>query len=368
MNIYQVPWRLVLNKIVRYPGGRELDRFRGIYPGADDNRPEAWIGSDTRTVNALQKGDPNDGCSECILPDGSRRYLFEVVQDCPEQALGQDHRAIHGDRIGLLVKLLDAQYQLGLQTHPTRAYAKKYFASDYGKEESWYVIGLRGDSSEPPYVLLGFKEGVTRRQFEDAFDAGDIDAMEACCHKIQARVGDAFYIKAGAPHAIGCGCLVVEVQEPSDITVGARKMASGTAEDQERHKQRLLGCYSYDGCNESENRRRYLIEPQVIRSGDWGQETIVISQGTAEHFSFTRLDARQDVALLRTGALQVMIVLQGQGVMHCGDYDLSLKQGDELFIPFAAEGVHVSPVNPEETLSLVLCNPEQAQEKTHGSP
>ncbi|HIW14188.1 MAG TPA: hypothetical protein H9691_01915 [Firmicutes bacterium] len=27
------PWRLVPNKIVRYPGGREIDRFRGLPRG-----------------------------------------------------------------------------------------------------------------------------------------------------------------------------------------------------------------------------------------------------------------------------------------------------------------------------------------------
>lgn len=72
-NWYTVPWKLVQNKIVRYPGGREIDRFRGIFPGADDGRPEAWVGSDTRTVNAVEKGDPNDGCAEVILPDGSKQ-------------------------------------------------------------------------------------------------------------------------------------------------------------------------------------------------------------------------------------------------------------------------------------------------------
>ena len=38
---YEQPLRLVWNKLVRYPGGREIDRFRGIYPGADDGRRPA---------------------------------------------------------------------------------------------------------------------------------------------------------------------------------------------------------------------------------------------------------------------------------------------------------------------------------------
>ena len=37
------------------------------------------------------------------------------------------------------------------------------FGSDFGKTESWYIIGLREDQEEKPYVLLGFKEGITRK-------------------------------------------------------------------------------------------------------------------------------------------------------------------------------------------------------------
>ena len=33
MNIYKMPWQLVQNKLDRYPGGRELDRFRAFTRG-----------------------------------------------------------------------------------------------------------------------------------------------------------------------------------------------------------------------------------------------------------------------------------------------------------------------------------------------
>ena len=58
---YEQPLRLVWNKLVRYPGGREIDRFRGIYPGADDGRPEAWVGSCARVINAAELEDKNEG-------------------------------------------------------------------------------------------------------------------------------------------------------------------------------------------------------------------------------------------------------------------------------------------------------------------
>lgn len=356
MDNYQLPWRLVPSKIVRYPGGREIDRFRGVTPALDDGRPEAWIGSDTRTINAGQTGDPNDGCSRCILPDGRECYLFEAIAENPAAALGRRHIAINGEKMGLLVKLLDAQRQLGLQSHPTRPYAKEHFGSDYGKEESWYVIGLRDDTEEPPYVLMGFKEGATREQFEAGYDAGDIRAMEACCHKVPVKLGDLFFIAAGVPHAIGAGCFVVEVQEPSDITVGATKPRTPlSAEEAEAYKQRLLGCYIYNGCGYEENLARYQIEPRTVREGAWGREQLLIGPEQTDYFSFTRLDASEEVELLHTGFPQTVLVLSGSGVLSGAHTRLEVKQGDELFFPASVEPLRLAP--GEAGVSLVLCNP-----------
>lgn len=356
MEFYTCPWRLVPNKIVRYPGGREIDRFRGIYPGSDDGRPEAWVGSDTATADAAEKGDIHDGKARCVLPDKTEKYLFEAIAENPEKVLGEKHLQISGAHTGVLVKLLDAERQLALQCHPTRPYAKEHFGSDYGKEESWYVIGKRQDTAESPYVYMGFKEGVTYEDFEKGFDQGDVSMMETCCHKIPVEIGDAFFIKAGLPHAIGPGCFVVEVQEPSDITVGWRKLESGSAEEQEYHKQRLLNCYIYDGADYDENLRRYRIAPKTIRSGDFGTEQLIIGPEQTEYFSFTRLDAKGCTELLQTGFMQIAMVLEGSGRLLYGDKEMSVKKGDELFFPASVQPLTVQPAEGE-TLSLMLCNP-----------
>lgn len=356
MEFTSCPWKLVPNKIVRYPGGREIDRFRGIYPGSDDGRPEAWVGSDTATADAAEKGDIHDGKARCILPDGTETYLFEAIAQDPERILGKEHLRISGPHTGVLVKLLDAQCQLALQCHPTRPYAKEHFGSDYGKEESWYVIGKRDDTAEPPYVYMGFKEGITLADFERGFDLGDVDQMEACCHKIPVEIGDAFFIKAGLPHAIGPGCFVVEVQEPSDITVGWQRLETGSDEEKEYHKLRLLNCYIYDGSDYEENLRRYRIAPKTIRCGDFGTEKLIIGREQTDYFSFTRLDAVKRAQLVHTGFLQVAIVLEGSGRLLYGDTEMQIGKGDELFFPASVQPLEVEPQKGQK-LSLMLCNP-----------
>lgn len=355
------PWRLVPNKIVRYPGGREIDRFRGIAPAMDDGRPEAWVGSDTATFQADKTGDPYDGCARCLSPDGEAMYLFEALQSNPEGLLGPEHTKQFGSKLGVLVKLLDAKEQLGLQCHPSRTYAKEHFHSDFGKEESWYILSTRDDSEEPPYVLLGFREGVTRQIFEEAYDRGDVRAMEQCCHKVPVKPGDTFFIAAGLPHAVGCGCFMVEVQEPSDITVGWEKLPKGASEEEEEaHKQRLLGCYDYDVA---------------------GWEKPAPPSGTPTYLPAGRLGrrVRNDRAKANivffvyppSGAKSRNLVAAGNGpdrhytggkryaVLRGGKrYDL--KKGQEWFFPYAMEETWIEPEEGRE-VSLILAKPAGAK-------
>ena len=44
-------------------------------------------------------------------------------------------------------------------------------------------------------------------------------AMERLLNRIPVKTGDVYFIPAKAVHAIGAGCLILEVQEPTDFTI-----------------------------------------------------------------------------------------------------------------------------------------------------
>ena len=357
MPVFNQPWKLVWNKLVRYPGGREIDRFRGIEPACDDGRPEAWIGSDTK-VNNTPPDSPYEGHARVILPSGREMYLYEAIALNPEAVLGKKHLSISGKKLGVLVKLLDAQYQLQLQCHPSRENAKKYFDSDFGKAESWYIIGMRDDTAEPPYVYMGFKEGVTKETFGAAFDMDDVSKMEACCHKVPVQIGDVFNISPGLPHAVGAGCFLVEVQEPSDITLEWSKLRVRGAvptKIQQLHREILLDCYEYDGADYENNLTKYSIKPKTIREGNWGAEKLMIGPDQTPYFSFTTLDAKAPAEILTRGFATVVIVLSGSGTIKWKGGEMQVKKADELFIPVSVEDLSVEP--QKEGLSIVLCKP-----------
>ena len=359
---YHEPWVLVQNQI-RGRGGREIERFRGIENGRGDyaHGSEAWIGS-TMPVGNPPADNPYWGCSEVTLPDGRREYLFRAIEENPEEILGKRHMAVNGTSIGMLIKYLDAAEPYGLQCHPTREWAKKMWNSDHGKAESWYVIGTRDDTEEPAYILLGFKEGVTREVWEKYFYENDIAALENLCHKIPVHVGEAFYLGGGLPHSLGTGCLVIEVQETSDITLGASpwdktpvKWREGASE--EFFNERLLGAYIYDGCSYEENLKRWRSDRKIIRSGEWGEERMIIGPEQTSYFSFSELTLDGSTEIAKTGFPQIGIVTGGSGKLlwNGGESEMEITKGMEIFFPYDIPGLSV-----EGSLKLVLCNPEGA--------
>ncbi len=40
-----------------------------------------------------------------------------------------------------------------------------------------------------------------------------------CLHKFEVKAGVTYLMKGGVPHAIGAGCLLIEVREPTDYTI-----------------------------------------------------------------------------------------------------------------------------------------------------
>jgi len=360
MSIYTQPWRLVQNKI-RGKGGREIDKFRGINPPVDDDTgSEAWIGSTTKVGNP-PADKPNYGCSEVVLPDGRQMFLFEAIALSPVEIPGEKHMSINGNNIGVLVKFLDAWEMYGLQCHPTRKWAAEMFNSPYGKEECWYVVGTREDSSEPAYVLLGFKEHVTRETWEEYYHKGDIKALENLCHKIQVHPGEMYYVAGGCPHALGEGCFVIEAQEPCDITVGAhsykelvRRWKHTPSVSEGLYDERLLGSYIYNGRSYEESLRYCCPERKIIREGSWGKEELLIGNEHTSYFSMTEINVDGQIDLRNTGFPQIAIVTEGSGIIIYDGGEMRIKKADEIFLPYNIPNAEITGDN----IKIVFCHPE----------
>jgi mannose-6-phosphate isomerase len=188
-----------------YAGGARIDALRGV-PAGPEGRPEDWIGSTTTAF-----GEDTEGLSR--VADG--RLVRDLVRADPEALLGPDHVRRFGADPGLLVKLLDAGERLPVHAHPGRAFARAQLGSPWGKTEAWIILAAEPGAT----VHVGLREPIelaTLRRWVDEQDAGE---MLAALHELPVRAGDAVFVPAGTLHAIGAGILLLELQEPSDLSV-----------------------------------------------------------------------------------------------------------------------------------------------------
>lgn len=292
-----------------YRGGAAIAALRGI-EDAPERQPEEWVAS---TSTAF--GEQELGLSR--LPDG--RLLRDAIAADPVGFLGPDHAATRGADPQLLVKLLDAGERLPVHVHPGGAFAREALGSPYGKTEAWIVIGTAG----PAVTLhLGFREEVSAATLEGWVRDQDAPAMLDALNVIEVREGDALFVPAGTPHAIGEGVLLVELQEPSDLSILLewRGFASGEGEASLGLGWEVaLRCVDRSATDPDRLRGRHLpAEASSFFRGEWidgsppaeldrGFAILVFTEGTGE------LRPEEDEPL-RVGRGDTVLIPWGAGV------------------------------------------------------
>jgi mannose-6-phosphate isomerase len=109
----------------------------------------------------------------------------------------------------LLIKILDAADKLSVQVHPDDECARR--DGGEAKTECWYVL----DAAPGAAVWAGLKPGVTEALFRSALAGGTVQDQ---LQRIPVHSGDLLFIPGGRVHAIGAGCLILEVQQNSNTT------------------------------------------------------------------------------------------------------------------------------------------------------
>lgn len=192
-----------------YRGGAGIAAFRRrAFDPSDPFTPEDFVGS-TTTVH----GSSSIGLT--TLEPGLT--LRDAITEDPERFLGPAHAARWGADPMLLVKLLNTGERLFVHLHPSDAFASEHLHTPTGKTEAWVVIAV--EDGVDGYAAVGFTRDVSEREASAWFTGQDVGAMLGAMHRVPLTVGDTLLVPAGVPHAIGPGVTLVELQQPTDLSI-----------------------------------------------------------------------------------------------------------------------------------------------------
>ncbi|WP_055447080.1 type I phosphomannose isomerase catalytic subunit [Lacinutrix mariniflava] len=352
-----VPLKQLSNRVWRtYQGGALIDNWKKTSPEIDNSMPEEWIMS---TITARGKDRPeNEGLSLIETPDGTLP-LKQLIDSNKELYLGKALADKYGTT-GVLIKMLDSVERLTVQVHPDKEYAKTVFNSEFGKTESWYVLNTREIDGEKPVVYMGFKEHVTKEEWRTHFENQNIQGLLDCLHKIEVKAGDAFMIYGGVPHAIGSGCFLMEVQEPTDYTMRVEKTTPNNLKigpeliHQGVGEEKMLECFHYDNYSLEQALNAWKITPEVIESSNEFTLKTLFNEKHTNCFGLNELLLDGKHTIKGNSSFYAAVIYSGDGVMHCNGKDYDYTQGDEIFISAAIPEITFSSKSPSK---ILLCYP-----------
>lgn len=323
------------NRVRRiYTGGSQFSAFFG-----DDSTegfyPEEWVCS---YVKALNEGStiPDEGIS--VTEDGEK--FDELLKNHTEEMLGKGRT-----ELGILTKILDSSIRLPVQCHPDKEFSRKHFGSEYGKTESWIILGTGEDAC----IYFGFNKRYTKEEFRAAFDK-DESVLVSMLNKIPVNVGDVFLIPGKAIHAIGKNCLLLEVQEPTDFTIQPEnKCGDYVLSDNEKYlglnPDIAFDCFDMELDSLEKTLKAAKCEPKK----DGNVERLITHEKTP-CFAVSRYNVKGEKASLPCPS--VYVVTEGSGKIVCDDFSRDVKKGDYFFAPAVITG----KLFAEGDLQIIQCD------------
>ncbi len=207
----------------------------------------------------------------------------------------------------LLVKIIDATDDLSIQVHPDDEMGQK-LENSRGKTECWYIL-----NENPASIIYGLNANSKKEAVEKIENKAWDDVLK----EVPANKGDFFFVPAGTVHAIKKGCLILEIQQASDVTY------------------RL---YDYDRPDKEGNLRELHIDKSIeaIKLNEVSDEREIEETGNLkittltsnEFFEVRKLEISGRTNLVRTSDYLLESVVEGVGVLKVDGEEYNIKKGD----------------------------------------
>lgn len=258
-------------------------------------------------------------------PDGSTviangplvgKTLSDLLPEHKDVLLGTH---VEGNDFPLLIKLIDARDTLSVQVHPDDDNAAAVNGDP--KTEMWYF--LEGDPAS--VIYCGLRPGIGKNEFLEAMENKTFSDI---LQTIPAVPGEAVFVPGGRVHAIGTGCLILEIQQNSNTTY------------------RL---YDWGRTDANGNSRELHIDKalQVIdwaNNGDPHCDVRGTTIQSCDYFQLDRYDIAEKTDFPNPGeSFQAIFVVEGNGVIRWADGEVALSVGQSWLVPAALGDFEMIP-------------------------
>ena len=308
-------------------GGDKLKNYCR-HEGASDGRVgETW---DISAVEGNESVVENGFLQGNTLSELVEVYLGDLVGDRIYERYGNDYP--------LLVKLIDSAQHLSIQVHPNDALAAERHHC-WGKTEMWYILDAEPDA----FVVAGFTHPVDKAEYLRLVAE---NRLESVLRKTPVKKGDVIFIPAGCVHSIGAGCVILEVQQTSDVTYRIYDYNRVDADGKKRELHTDLAADAID----FEQWRNDKIEPHPTRDGN-PLRLVSCDYFTADILA---LSHEQTMPLVALDSFVLLTALEGS-VRCCYDGgELELTVGETVLIPAEMDELTLVPQGEAKLLKTYI--------------
>lgn len=303
-------------------GGDRIFKYKGL-PSPYDDIGESWEVSPMPGDESVVAAGPLKGVD-----------LSTLTQEYGERLLGHHVRERFGDSFPLLIKVIDSRQDLSVQVHPNDDYAREHEHSR-GKTEMWYLLDPTPDAT----IRAGWSRETSPEQLRELVKS---DAVMDYIHSYHAERGDVFYLPAGKVHTIGAGCLLLEIQEASDITY--RLYDFGRTDAQGRTRELHI------------DRAVEVINYEVDRDGkatyDRERKDALVTLVRSPYFCTSVLRLTKDFALpvAERDSFTYLFCEEGEVAITTDGGELRLTKGHGALLPAELHRADLCPLTPETHL------------------
>ena len=270
----------------------------------------AMEGDDCEVVNGWLEGNS--------LADLVEVYMGDLVGDRVYEKYGAE--------FPLLLKIIDANRDLSIQVHPIDELAEEEHGLN-GKSEMWYVL----DAEDDAHIILGFNRYVSQAEYIERLATGN---LEEVLQKYPVSKGDVYFIPAGMVHSIGKGCLIMEVQQASDITYRIYDYNRKDADGNLRELQTELAQKAID----FENWQGRKISLQPAQNG-----IVNLVEGPYFQVNEMQIVKPKEYDLAPINSFVLLSCVEGHVTLKWDDDYLTLVDGETVMIPAEMNSLYIVP-------------------------